>query len=191
MKKTTEKRVEKLINISKAELLEKGISGFSFDKAISSTSLSKATVYKLFINKEGFIKAVIKSALEDMIPPFKKLLDKYKSLSDVLDDLEKINFDVKSIIKQYPIEDLIDHKEYTFYINKFYYEYFGKIIIDKIKEFQNSGEIRNDINAIYIFEFITSVTKGMGNMLIDKNFKDVVNNYNKLIMNAIKGKGDI
>jgi len=119
------------------------------------------------------------------------LNDKYNSLSEVLDDLEKINFDVKSIIKQYPIEDLIDHKEYTSYINKFYYENFGSIIIDKIKEFQATGEIRKDINAHYIFEFITSVTKGMGNLLIDKDFKDVVNNYNKLIKNGLKGKGEI
>lgn len=191
IKKSTEKRVEKLINISKAELLEKGISGFSFEKAIASTSLSKATVYKIFENKEGFIKSVIKSALDDMIPPFKELLKKYNSLSNALSDLEKINFDAKSIIEQYPIEDLIDHKEYTSFINEYYYTHFGNIIIGKIKELQMNKEIREDIDAIYIFEFVTSITKGMGNMLIDKDFKDVVNNYSKLIKSALTRKGEL
>lgn len=173
-------------------MLEKGISNFSFDKVISSTSLSKATVYKIFKNKDGFIKAVISSTLEEMIPPFKKLLNKYNSLSDALNDLEKINIDVKTFIEQYPIEDLIEHKEYTSFINNFYYIHFGHMIIDKIIEFQENNEIRNDIEPIYIFEFITSITKGMGIMLKDKNYSEVVNNYSKLIKSALsKNKGEL
>lgn len=172
-------------------MLEKGISDFSLDKVISSTSLSKATVYKIFENKDGFIKAVIRSTLEDMIPPFKELLNKYNSLSEALDDLEKINFDAKTYIEQYPIEDLMEHKEYTSFINNFYYVHFGHMIMKKIKEFQDAGEIRKDIEPIYIFEFITSITKGMGIMLKDKNYDEVVNNYSKLIKSALsKNKGE-
>jgi hypothetical protein len=59
------------------------------------------------------------------------------------------------------------------------------MIIDKIIEFQDDGEIRNDIEPIYIFEFITSVTKGMGIMLKDKDYKKVVNNYIKLIKSSL------
>lgn len=185
IKKSTEKKIEILLDIAKAEMLEKGISNFSFDKVISSTSLSKATVYKIFINKDGFIKAVISSTLEDIIPPFKELLNKYKSLSDALNDLENINFDAKAWIEQYRIEDLMAHKEYTEFINNFYYKHFGHLIMNKIKEFQDDGDIRNDIEPIYIFEFITSVTKGMGIMLKDKDYKKVVNNYIKLIKSSL------
>ncbi|MDY6895174.1 MAG: hypothetical protein SVO01_07155, partial [Thermotogota bacterium] len=107
---------------------------------------------------------------------------------EVLDYLSNLNFDVQTLMKEYPIDDLFEHPEITSIINDYYYQRFGKVITDKIAEFQNSGQIRKDIEAKYILEFLTSVTKGMGLMLKDHDFKEVINNYRKLIETALAYK---
>lgn len=184
--KTTEKKIELLFEFSKSELFENGITNFNLQKVISYSRLSKSTFYKRFESKNNFIKIIIKNLMDDLITPFINYLDKFDTFEDILKMLSNLNFDIISILNEYPVEDLFKYPEVTKFINQYYYDTFGIIIEKKIKDFQNRKEIRDDISAEYIFEFLTSITKGMGLMLKEKNFKDVVFNYNKLLFSALK-----
>ncbi|PNR92859.1 TetR/AcrR family transcriptional regulator [Petrotoga sp. 9PWA.NaAc.5.4] len=187
-RKNTLHKYTKLIDISKGELLNKGISQFNYERVILFSGLSKTTVYKKFGKKEDFIIFLIKSILDDFYVSFKEYVHKFTSFKEVIDFVSHLNFDIETILKDYPIDDFFQHSEITSYVNNYYYLTFGNVIIDKIKEFQKKGEVRNDIEAKYILEFLTSVTKGMGMMLKDHDSKDVLKNYTKLIESALSVK---
>jgi len=187
-KKNTQYKIERLTDLAKGELLNHGITNFNYEKVIYDAKLSKSTVYKKLGKKDEFIIFVIKNLLDDFFIPFKKYVDDFNTFQEVLDYLSNLNFDVQTLMKEYPIDDLFEHPEITSIINDYYYQRFGKVITDKIAEFQNSGQIRKDIEAKYILEFLTSVTKGMGLMLKDHDFKEVINNYRKLIETALAYK---
>jgi AcrR family transcriptional regulator len=183
--RNTQFKIAKLLDLSKAELLNKGLTNFNYEKVISDANLSKSTVYKKFGKKDDFIIVVIQSILDEFYVPFKKYVDDFKSFKEVLDFISHLNFDVKELLKKYPIEDIFQNRRISGIINDYYYQRFGKVIVEKIKEFQSLGEIRNDVQAEYILEFLTSITKGMGLMLKDHDFKEVLNNYTKLIQSAL------
>jgi len=184
-KKTTAK-INKLIDLSKVELLNKGISKFNYEKVIKDSGLSKSTVYQKFGKKEDFIIYLIKIILDEWYVPFKKYVENFKSLEEILEYLSNLNFDLDTILREYPIDDFFLSKRISSFINDYFYQTYGKAIIAKIKEFQKLGEVRNDIDARYILEFMISVTKGMVLLLKDRNFKEVVINYRKLIEPALK-----
>ncbi|MDN5341492.1 MULTISPECIES: TetR/AcrR family transcriptional regulator [Oceanotoga] len=185
-KKSTEKKIEKLYNFSRSELIENGIQKYNFEKVIKYAGLSKATVYKKFKNRKNFIIETIKFLIDDYIEPFKKLLDDVESFDEVFDFLYGLNIDFKEILDIYPIEDLFSDFEILDFINNYYYEKFGIIIKNKIEEFKIKGEIRNDIKTDFIFEYITSVTKSIGNLLSKYEYKEVIESFSVLINSSLK-----
>lgn len=184
--KKTSSKINLLIDLAKAELLNKGISRFNYEKVIKSAGLSKSTVYLKFGKKEDFIIYVIQTILDELFIPFKKYVENLKNFDEILKYISNLNFDIESILKEYPIDDFFIHKRISAFINDYFYQTYGKVIVNKIIEFQKQGEVRNDIDAMYILEFLLSVTKGMGFLLNNRNFKDVIINYRKLIEQALK-----
>jgi len=168
------------------ELLNKGISRFNYEKVIKSAGLSKSTVYEKYGKKEDFIIFLIKSILDELYISFKKYVDELKNFDEILEYISNLNFDIESILKEYPIDDFFTNKRISTFVNNYFYQTYGQVIVNKIIEFQKQNEVRNDIDAIYILEFLISVTKGMGFLLKNRNFKEVVTNYRKLIENALK-----
>lgn len=185
-RKTTSSKIQVLIDIAKVELLNKGISRFNYEKVIKSAGLSKSTVYEKYGKKEDFIIFLIKSILDELYISFKKYVDELKNFDEILEYISNLNFDIESILKEYPIDDFFTNKRISTFVNNYFYQTYGQVIVNKIIEFQKQNEVRNDIDAIYILEFLISVTKGMGFLLKNRNFKKVVTNYRKLIENALK-----
>ena len=185
-RKTTSSKIQVLIDIAKVELLNKGISRFNYEKVIKSAGLSKSTVYEKYAKKEDFIIFLIKSILDELYISFKKYVDELKNFDEILEYISNLNFDIESILKEYPIDDFFTNKRISTFVNNYFYQTYGQVIVNKIIEFQKQNEVRNDIDAIYILEFLISVTKGMGFLLKNRNFKEVVTNYRKLIENALK-----
>ncbi|HOK15608.1 MAG TPA: TetR/AcrR family transcriptional regulator [Defluviitoga tunisiensis] len=185
-RKTTSSKIQVLIDIAKVELLNKGISRFNYEKVIKSAGLSKSTVYEKYGKKEDFIIFLIKSILDELYISFKKYVDELKNFDAILEYISNLNFDIESILKEYPIDDFFTNKRISTFVNNYFYQTYGQVIVNKIIEFQKQNEVRNDIDAIYILEFLISVTKGMGFLLKNRNFKEVVTNYRKLIENALK-----
>ncbi|MGB4458064.1 MAG: TetR/AcrR family transcriptional regulator [Defluviitoga tunisiensis] len=185
-RKTTSSKIQVLIDIAKVELLNKGISRFNYEKVIKSAGLSKSTVYEKYGKKEDFIIFLIKSILDELYISFKKYVDELKNFDEILEYISNLNFDIESILKEYPIDDFFTNKRISTFVNNYFYQTYGQVIVNKIIEFQKQNEFRNDIDAIYILEFLISVTKGMGFLLKNRNFKEVVTNYRKLIENALK-----
>ncbi|CEP78724.1 MAG: TetR/AcrR family transcriptional regulator [Defluviitoga tunisiensis] len=185
-RKTTSSKIQVLIDIAKVELLNKGISRFNYEKVIKSAGLSKSTVYEKYGKKEDFIIFLIKSILDELYISFKKYVDELKNFDEILEYISNLNFDIESILKEYPIDDFFTNKRISTFVNNYFYQTYGQVIVNKIIEFQKQNEVRNDIDAIYILEFLISVTKGMGFLLKNRNFKEVVTNYRKLIENALK-----
>ncbi|HOP33575.1 MAG TPA: TetR/AcrR family transcriptional regulator [Defluviitoga tunisiensis] len=185
-RKTTSSKIQVLIDIAKVELLNKGISRFNYEKVIKSAGLSKSTVYEKYGKKEDFIIFLIKSILDELYISFKKYVDELKNFDEILEYISNLNFDIESILKEYPIDDFFTNKRISTFVNNYFYQTYGQVIVNKIIEFQKQNEVRNDIDAIYILEFLISVTKGIGFLLKNRNFKEVVTNYRKLIENALK-----
>ncbi|HOL86270.1 MAG TPA: TetR/AcrR family transcriptional regulator [Defluviitoga tunisiensis] len=185
-RKTTSSKIQVLIDIAKVELLNKGISRFNYEKVIKSAGLSKSTVYEKYGKKEDFIIFLIKSILDELYISFKKYVDELKNFDAILEYISNLNFDIESILKEYPIDDFFTNKRISTFVNNYFYQTYGQVIVNKIIEFQKQNEVRNDIDAIYILEFLISVTKGIGFLLKNRNFKEVVTNYRKLIENALK-----
>ncbi len=185
-RKTTSSKIQVLIDIAKVELLNKGISRFNYEKVIKSAGLSKSTVYEKYGKKEDFIIFLIKSILDELYISFKKYVDELKNFDEILEYISNLNFDIESILKEYPIDDFFTNKRISTFVNNYFYQTYGQVIVNKIIEFQKQNEVRNDIDAIYILEFLISVTKGMGFLLKNRKFKEVVTNYRKLIENALK-----
>lgn len=185
-RKTTSSKIQVLIDIAKVELLNKGISRFNYEKVIKSAGLSKSTVYEKYGKKEDFIIFLIKSILDELYISFKKYVDELKNFDEILEYISNLNFDIESILKEYPIDDFFTNKRIFTFVNNYFYQTYGQVIVNKIIEFQKQNEVRNDIDAIYILEFLISVTKGIGFLLKNRNFKEVVTNYRKLIENALK-----
>ena len=185
-RKTTSSKIQVLIDIAKVELLNKGISRFNYEKVIKSAGLSKSTVYEKYGKKEDFIIFLIKSILDELYISFKKYVDELKNFDEILEYISNLNFDIESILKEYPIDDFFTNKRISTFVNNYFYQTYGQVIVNKIIEFQKQNEVRNDIDAIYILEFLIYVTKGIGFLLKNRNFKEVVTNYRKLIENALK-----
>jgi AcrR family transcriptional regulator len=188
MKKNTRKKINVLFSFSKSEMLKNGVSKYNLEKVIANSKISKSTFYKYFSNKKNFLVLTVDWILEDLIDPFKEYLKNFKTLEDLLNLLSNLNFDLKSILNAFPLEDIFSDTEIRKHLNQYYYKTFGKMIIEKIKELQEKDEIRNDIPAEFVFEFITSLTKGMGKLLIEYDYNEVVRNYYKLIHSAIRKK---
>ena len=186
MKKNTRKKINVLFSFSKSEMLKNGVSKYNLEKVIANSKISKSTFYKYFSNKKNFLVLTVDWILEDLIDPFKEYLKNFKTLEDLLNLLSNLNFDLKSILNAFPLEDIFSDAEIRKHLNQYYYKTFGKMIIEKIKELQEKDEVRNDIPAEFIFEFITSLTKGMGKLLIEHDYNEVVRNYYKLINSAIR-----
>ncbi|BBE31414.1 hypothetical protein OSSY52_15550 [Tepiditoga spiralis] len=185
-KKSTKKKLEKLIEYSKIELVEQGFSKFNLNKVINSSGISKATFYKNYKSKQNFILIVIKNIIDEFVTPLKEFLNAINDIEEIINLIENYNLDPQKLLKEYPIKDLFYNHETAKFINEYYYKTFENIILEKIIISQKNGTIRNDVDPKFIFEFLTSIIKGIGHMIEDDDFKKIVDNYKKLILSALK-----
>ncbi|MEY8766756.1 MULTISPECIES: TetR/AcrR family transcriptional regulator [Francisella] len=161
MESKTHKTAKKIIKSAKVLFLENGFNGTSIRDIAKKANVQSSLIYHYFSNKTDLWKAVKESLINS--ETFSDIKDciKEDTFEEFLKKLVKARFNIHTkntdILKMLDWQRLEKNSSLSGIKNQQKFASFDQLE-EKIKDFQNNGQLSKDFSAKYVLLFISSAT---------------------------------
>ncbi|GAB7088217.1 TetR/AcrR family transcriptional regulator [Marinifilum fragile] len=148
---------ERVTHVAMEMMMKFGLRGLNMVELAKECGLAKATLYKIIGTKEDLIRQIAFQILNvnmlRILEPYKTKDDPVEVVKEFLDNYLNYAISAQKILnqqiyKEYPlIEKDVDDR----------FECEVKIVSDKLREWQEKGLIRQDINVDYCIDALTAL----------------------------------